>query len=215
MLTYEKIFDAIFISLQVSVISTILSFFLSIIFSYIIAINNFTLKRTIIAFIGSLTSIPPVCAGLIVYLLISRSGPLGWMEILYTPSAMIIAQFLIIFPIMTTLFVNYIQDEYPRFSEELTSYGASKRDLIYLLIKNKRTIYMTVLLIGFGRAISEYGAAAIVGGSIDQVTRNMTSMIALETSKGNVLTGVILGIVLILLSLIISFIINILKKKND
>ena len=74
---------------------------------------------------------------------------------------------------------------------------------------------MTVLLIGFGRAISEYGAAAIVGGSIDQVTRNMTSMIALETSKGNVLTGVILGIILILLSLIISFIINILKKKND
>ncbi len=214
MLTYEKILDAIFISVQVSVISTISSFCLSIIFGCIIAINNFTFKRTIIAFIGSLTSIPPVCAGLIVYLLVSRSGPLGWMEILYTPSAMIIAQFLIIFPIMTTLIINYIQDEYPRFSEELTSYGASKKDLIYLLITNKRSIYMTVLLIGFGRAISEYGAAAIVGGSIDQVTRNMTSMIALETSKGNVLTGAILGIVLISLSLTISFIINIIKKDD-
>jgi len=214
MLTYEKVFDAIFISLHVSITSTLFSFFLSLIFGYLIAINNFMLKNIIIAFFGSLTSIPPVCAGLIVYLLISRSGPLGWMEILYTPSAMIIAQFLIILPIMTTLIINYIQEEYPRFSEELKSYGASKKDLMILLITNKKSIYLTVLLIGFGRAISEYGAAAIVGGSIDHVTRNMTSMIALETSKGNILTGVILGLILILLALIISFSINIIKKNN-
>ncbi len=214
MLTYEKVFDAIFISLHVSITSTLFSFFLSLIFGYLIAINNFMLKNIIIAFFGSLTSIPPVCAGLIVYLLISRSGPLGWMEILYTPSAMIIAQFLIILPIMTTLIINYIHEEYPRFSEELKSYGASKKDLMILLITNKKSIYLTVLLIGFGRAISEYGAAAIVGGSIDHVTRNMTSMIALETSKGNILTGVILGLILILLALIISFSINIIKKNN-
>ena len=214
MINYQKIFEAIYISLQVSIISTISAFLLSLFFGYLIAINNFFLKKTIVAFLGALTSIPPVCAGLIVYLLISRSGPLGWMEILYTPSAMIIAQFLIIFPIMITLIINYVEEEYPRFSEELNSYGASKKDLMLLLIINKKSIYMTVLLIGFGRAISEYGAAAIVGGSIDHVTRNMTSMIALETSKGNILIGVILGSILIILSLIISFGINLIKKND-
>jgi tungstate transport system permease protein len=188
---------------------------LSLFLGYLIAINKFYLKKTLIAFLASLTSIPPVCAGLIVYLLISRSGPLGWMEILYTPSAMIIAQFFIIFPIMITLIINYIEEEYPRFSEELNSYGASKKDLIFLMMVNKKSIYMTVLLIGFGRAISEYGAAAIVGGSIDHVTRNMTSMIALETSKGNILVGVILGLVLISFSLTISFVMSAIKKKDN
>ncbi len=213
MINYQKVFEAIYISLQVSILSTLFAFILSIIFGYLIAINKFFLKKTIISLMGSLTSIPPVCAGLFVYLLISRSGPLGWMEILYTPSAMIIAQFLIIFPIMITLIINYINDEYPRFREELDSFGASKRDLMFLLIINKKTIYLTVLLIGFGRAVSEYGAAAIVGGSIDHVTRNMTAMIALETSKGNVIVGVVLGIILISISLIISFSINMIKKK--
>ena len=189
MISYQKIFEAISISLHVSILSTLLAFLLSLSLGYLIAINKFYFRRTLIAFLASLTSIPPVCAGLIVYLLISRSGPLGWMEILYTPSAMIIAQFLIIFPIMITLIINYIEEEYPRFSEELNSYGASKKDLIFLMMVIKKSIYMTVLLLGFGRAISEYGAAAIVGGSIDHVTRNMTSMIALETSKGNILVG--------------------------
>jgi tungstate transport system permease protein len=128
---------------------------------------------------------------------------------------MIIAQFFIIFPIMITLIINYIEEEHPRFNDELNSYGASKKDLIFLMIVNKKSIYMTVLLIGFGRAISEYGAAAIVGGSIDHVTRNMTSMIALETSKGNVLLGVILGLVLILFSLTISFVMSVIKKKDN
>ena len=113
---------------------------------------------------GSLTSIPPVCAGLIVYLIISRQGPLGWMQLLYTPTAMIIAQFIIIFPIMTTLIINYIEQEYPQVKEELISYGASQKDIVMLMIINQKSIYLTIVLIGFGRAISEYGAAAIVGG---------------------------------------------------
>ena len=86
--------------------------------------------------------------------------------------------------------------------------------MIKLLLKNRSSFYFTILLIGFGRAISEYGAAAIVGGSIDHVTRNMTAMIALETAKGNILTGVILGLILISISLVISFMINFLKEKN-
>ena len=214
MLNTPKVLEAIGISLHVSFVSTLFAFFLSIFFGYLIATRKFLLKKYIVSFLGSLTSIPPVCAGLIVYLIISRSGPLGWMELLYTPLAMIIAQFIIIFPIMITLIINYIEREYPQLKDELISYGASQKDILFLLIINQKGIYLTTLLIGFGRAISEYGAAAIVGGSIDHVTRNMTSMIALETSKGNILTGVILGLILILLALIISFSINIIKKNN-
>lgn len=209
-----KIIDAISISLHVSLISTFFAFFLSILFGYLIATRQFFGKKYIVSILGSLTSIPPVCAGLIVYLIISRQGPLGWMQLLYTPSAMIIAQFIIIFPIMTTLIINYIENEYPQIKEELISYGASQIDILILMLTNQKSIYLTIVLIGFGRAISEYGAAAIVGGSIDHVTRNMTAMIALETAKGNIMVGVILGAILIALSLIISFGINFFKNND-
>ena len=209
-----KIIDAISISLHVSLISTFFAFFLSIFFGYFIAPRQFFGKKYIVSILGSLTSIPPVCAGLIVYLIISRQGPLGWMQLLYTPSAMIIAQFIIIFPIMTTLIINYIENEYPQIKEELISYGASQIDILILMLTNQKSIYLTIVLIGFGRAISEYGAAAIVGGSIDHVTRNMTAMIALETAKGNIMVGVILGAILIALSLIISFGINFFKNND-
>ena len=212
MLTFEKIQSAIFITLYVSIFSTIISFILSMFFGYILAIYQFKLKKPIIIFLSSMTSIPPVCAGLLVYLLISRSGPLGWMEILYSPLAMILAQIVITFPIMITLIIKNIETDYPIYKEELYSYGASKMDTIFLLISNKLNIYITVILVGFGRAISEYGAAAIVGGSIDHFTRNMTATIALETSKGNVSLGIILGAILISLTLIISIILNTLKN---
>ena len=213
MIEISKIFEAITISLHVRFVSTLFAFLISIFLGYLIGTNHFFLKKFFVSLLGSLTSIPPVCAGLIVYLIISRSGPLGWMEILYTPSAMIIAQFIIIFPIMTTLIVNYMESEYPQIKEELISYGASKKDTLLLLLSNQKNIYLTVILIGFGRAISEYGAAAIVGGSIDHLTRNMTSMIALETAKGNILIAIILGGILISISLLISFSINYFNKK--
>ena len=213
MIELSKIIEAITISLHVSLVSTLFAFLISIFLGYLIGTNHFFLKKFFVSLLGSLTSIPPVCAGLIVYLIISRSGPLGWMEILYTPSAMIIAQFIIIFPIMTTLIINYMESEYPQIKEELISYGASKKDTLLLLLSNQKNIYLTIILIGFGRAISEYGAAAIVGGSIDHITRNMTSMIALETAKGNILMAIILGGILISISLLISFSINYFKKK--
>ena len=212
MLTFEKIQSAILITLYVSIFSTIISFIFSMFFGYILAIYQFKLKKPIVIFLSSMTSIPPVCAGLLVYLLISRSGPLGWTEILYSPLAMILAQIVITFPIMITLIIKNIETDYPIYKEELLSYGASKKDIIFLLISNKLNIYITVILVGFGRAISEYGAAAIVGGSIDHFTRNMTATIALETSKGNVSLGIILGAILISLTLIISIILNTLKN---
>ena len=201
----EKIFEAIFISLYVSFFATLAGLLISLPLGVILAIKNFYFKNIVLAIVNALTAIPPVCAGLLCYIFVSRTGPLGWMEILYTPIAMMIAQFIIITPIMISLIARNIQEEYPLFEEELRSYGAKLGDTIKLLLMNKYKIYFTISIIGFGRAISEYGAAVIVGGSIDHLTRNITATIAQETSKGNLLLALQLGIVLIIISFIISF----------
>ena len=173
-----------------------------------IGINSFRGRQVIVACIHALTSIPPVCAGLLVYLFISRSGPLGWTGILYTPLAMIVAQSIIIIPIMVSLILKNIEEDFTSYKEELISYGASFKNILVLLIKNKITLYITIALVGFGRAISEYGAAAIVGGSIDHITRNVTASIALETSKGNLDIAIGLGSILIIISFMLSFMVN-------
>ena len=207
----ESIFQALYISLYVSCTATIISFLFSFPIAVIIITKKFHLKKLLITTINALTAIPPVCAGLICYLIVSRTGPFGWMGILYTPQAMMIAQFIIIVPIMMSLIINNLQEEYPLFEEELRSYGARLGNIIKLLLLNKYKIYITIGMIGFGRAISEYGAASIVGGSIDQLTKNMTATIAQETSKGNIYLALKLGIILLAVSFTISFISQIKK----
>lgn len=209
----ERIFEAVFISLYVSIFATIISILISLPLGTLLAIKNFPFKNIILATINALTAIPPVCAGLLCYLIVSRSGPLGWMGILYTPIAMMVAQFIIITPIMMSLIIRNIQEEYPLFEEEFKSYGAKFSDIMKLLLVNKYKVYFTIMIIGFGRAVSEYGAAAMVGGSIDHVTRNITATIAQETSKGNLYLALQLGIILISISFIISFLSQI-KNKN-
>ena len=208
-----KIFDAIFISLHVSLVTIIASLLICLPVGGILAIKNFPLKNVVLAIINGLSAIPPVCAGLVCYIIVSRSGPLGWMGILYTPIAMMIAQFIIVTPIMMSLIIQNIQEEYPLFREELKSYGATLFDTIKLLLINRYKIYLTISIIGFGRAISEYGAAAMVGGSIDHFTRSITVTIAHEASKGNLFLALQLGIILITISFIISFLSQI-NEKN-
>jgi len=209
----EKIIEVVIISLYVSIVATIISFVISLPLGMILAVKKFYLKNVIISIINGLTAIPPVCAGLICYLLVSRSGPFGWMEILYTPIAMMIAQFIIITPIMLSLMIRNIQEEYPLFEEELRSYGAKLIDIMKLLLINRYKVFFTISIIGFGRAISEYGAAVVVGGSIDHLTRNITATIAQETSKGNIYLALQLGIILISISFVVSFLTQI-KNKN-
>ena len=209
----EKIFEAIFISLHVSIFATIASLLVSWPLGTILAIKNFPLKNLILAIVNALTAIPPVCAGLVCYLIVSRSGPLGWMGILYTPTAMMLAQFIIITPIMMSLIIRNIQEEYPLFEEEFKSYGAKLGDIMKLLLVNKYKVYFTIMIIGFGRAVSEYGAAAMVGGSIDHVTKNITATIAQETSKGNLYLALQLGIILISISFALSFLSQISNKN--
>ena len=143
MLDTSKVLEAIGISLHVSFVSTLFAFFLSIFFGYLIATRKiFFLRKYIVSFfLGLLLQSLLFCAGLIVYLIISRSGPLGWMELLYTPSAMIIAQFIIIFPIMITLIINYIEREYPQLKDELISYGASQKRYFYFYLSQTKKKY--------------------------------------------------------------------------
>ena len=208
MYVLERVVEALIISLNVSIGSTLISLMISLPVGVMIGINSFRGRQVIVACIHALTSIPPVCAGLLVYLFISRSGPLGWTGILYTPLAMIVAQSIIIIPIMVSLILKNIEEDFTSYKEELISYGASFNNILVLLIKNKITLYITIALVGFGRAISEYGAAAIVGGSIDHITRNVTASIALETSKGNLDIAIGLGSILIIISFMLSFMVN-------
>tara|TARA_B100000767_G_scaffold190035_1_gene177332 strand:+ start:28 stop:669 length:642 start_codon:yes stop_codon:yes gene_type:complete len=208
MYVLDRVAEALIISLNVSIGSTLISLIISLPVGVMIGINSFRGRQVIVACIHALTSIPPVCAGLLVYLFISRSGPLGWTGILYTPLAMIVAQSIIIIPIMVSLILKNIEEDFTSYKEELISYGASFKNILVLLIKNKITLYITIALVGFGRAISEYGAAAIVGGSIDHITRNVTASIALETSKGNLDIAIGLGSILIIISFMLSFMVN-------
>jgi tungstate transport system permease protein len=141
--------------------------------------------------------LPPVVAGLVIYLLLSNAGPLGVLQLLYTPTAMIVAQMLLVVPIIGALTRQYCEDLLEEYDEQLRSLGASPREVTATLLWDGRYRLLTAVLAGFGRAIAEVGAVMIVGGNIDHVTRTMTTAIALETSKGNIALALALGLVLL------------------
>jgi len=148
--------------------------------------------------------LPPVVVGLVVYLLLSRAGPLGVLGILFTPTAMIIAQTILITPIIAALSRQIVADAWSEYREQLTSLGAGTMRAGLTLLWDTRFSLATVLLAGFGRAIAEVGAVMIVGGNIDGVTRVMTTTIALETSKGDLPLALALGLVLIAIVLLLN-----------
>ena len=162
-----------------------------------LAAVRFPGRRAVVAGLNTLLALPPVVVGLAVYLLLSRSGPLGALGILFTPSAMVIAQSILVLPIVTALTRQLIGDAMHGNGEQLRSMGASTLACALLLLVHERLALVTILLTAFGRAISEVGAVMIVGGNIDGITRVMTTTIALETSKGDLPLALGLGIVLL------------------
>ena len=148
---------------------------------------------------------PPVVVGLVVYLLLSRAGPLGALGLLFTPKAMVIAQTILIAPIIAALSRQIVEDAWSEYREQLTSLGAARSAARSRCCGTRAISLATVLLAGFGRAVAEVGAVMIVGGNIDGVTRVMTTTIALETSKGDLPLALALGIVLIAIVLLLNF----------
>jgi tungstate transport system permease protein len=162
-----------------------------------VALTRFPGRDPLIVLLNGFMGLPPVVAGLAVYLLLSRSGPLGPLGLLFTPTAMIIVQVVLITPIIAALTRQVIEDLWAEYRDELSAMGVGPIDRIATLLWDARFSLVTILLAGFGRAAAEVGAVIIVGGNIDGFTRVMTTTIALETSKGNLPLAVGLGIVLI------------------
>ena len=169
-----------------------------------IAIFRFPGRKILSVFLNALMGMPPVVVGLIVYLLLSRAGPFGVLGLLFTPTAMIIAQFLLILPIIAALTRQTIEDLWTEYREQLYSLDATLSQTLLTLLWEGRFSLSTTVLAGFGRASGEVGAVMIVGGNIDHLTRVMTTAIALEVSKGDLSLALALGIILIALSICIS-----------
>ncbi|CAG0910829.1 unnamed protein product, partial [Cyprideis torosa] len=167
----------------------------------VIAITRFRGRGTILVVMNALMGLPPVVVGLLVYIHLSRSGPLGFLGLLYTPTAMIIAQTILITPIVAALSRQVIEDLHAEYAEQFRSFCLTRAQIVRALLWDGRYSLLTVGLAGFGRAVAEVGAVIIVGGNIDHLTRVMTTAIALETSKGDLALALALGIVLLVIAL--------------
>lgn len=154
--------------------------------------------------LNALMGLPPVVVGLAVYLMLSASGPLGPLALLYTPAAMIIAQTILVTPIVAALTKQVVEDLHREYAEHFASLGVGPLDRVGALLWDARYSLLTVALAGFGRAVAEVGAVLIVGGNINHVTRVMTTTIALETSKGNLQLALALGVVLLSIALVVN-----------
>ena len=192
------------LSLRVSLTATLLAACIGLPLGAALAVGKFPGRRALTVFVNACMGLPPVVVGLVVYLLLSRAGPLGALGILFTPAAMIVAQTILIVPIVAALSRQVVADAWDQYREQLTSLGASTPRAALTLLWDTRFSLATVLLAGFGRAVAEVGAVMIVGGNIAGVTRVMTTTIALETSKGDLPLALALGLVLIAIVLILN-----------
>ena len=210
----NELWDIIILSLFVSFTALIIASLLGFIVGYYFAIYNFYFKKIILIFINSLMGIPPVVVGLIVYFIFASGGPLGILQLLYTPSAMIIAQTIIIFPIIASLSHEIFSKNWLEFKDQIRSLNIPFWGSVKLLFNHSYFLLITTLLSAFGRAISEVGAVMIVGGNIDHYTRVMTTAISLETRMGNLEYAMALGLVLISITIIIYSLVYLLNNRS-
>ncbi|HKY02064.1 MAG TPA: ABC transporter permease [Burkholderiales bacterium] len=185
------------LSLRVSLSAVFFAALLGLPLGAAVAVGRFPGRKVLIIVLNAMMGLPPVVVGLVVYLLLSRAGPFGQYGILFTPAAMVIAQAVLITPIIAALSRQVIEDAWREYHEHLRSLGASPISAAFTLLWDTRFSLLTTILAGFGRAVAEVGAVMIVGGNIDGVTRVMTTAIALETSKGDLPLALGLGVVLI------------------
>ena len=210
----HDLWEIIILSLYVSFIALIIGSVLGILFGYYLALKDFIFKNIILIVINSLMGIPPVVVGLIVYFIFASGGPLGIFELLYSPTAMIIAQIIIIFPIVASISHEIFFKNWHEFKDEFRSLNMPYFGIAKILVGHSYSLIITALLSAYGRAISEVGAVMIVGGNIDHYTRVMTTAISLETRMGNLEYAMALGLVLISITFFIYSFVYILNKKN-
>ncbi len=210
----EPYLNIVTLSLYISLIAVTLSMIISILISSKLAICDFHGKSFILLVFSSLMSLPPVVVGLILYILFSTSGAIGFMNLLYTPELMIFAQMLIIIPIIITLSYQVISNLYTIHGQYLLSMQTSNTRVLYTLLVEGRNDLLIIMLTGLGRALSEVGAVIIVGGNIAYNTRVMTTSIVLETSRGDLDLALNLGLTLLSIAVTINLLIFLLKKSK-
>jgi tungstate transport system permease protein len=196
--------EIVLLSLQVSLSAVALAALVGLPLGAVLAIGRFPGRGATIVLLNALMGLPPVVVGLTVYLLLSRAGPLGPLGLLYTPGAMILAQTILVVPIVAAITRQTVEDLRAEYDEQLRMLGIGPFAMIETLLWDARYSLLTALLAGFGRAVAEVGAVIIVGGNINHVTRVMTTTIALETSKGNLALALGLGVVLLAIAIVVN-----------
>jgi tungstate transport system permease protein len=215
LITFDAdLFEITALSLRVTLSATLVATLIGLPLGAWLAINRFRMRRVVIALLNALMGLPPVVVGLLVYVVFSRSGPLGVLGLLYTPTVMVIAQAIIITPIVTSIAHQAISDLWADYHDLLISLNATRWQRIQALIWDGRRALMTAALAGFGRAIGEVGAVMIVGGNIDHATRILTTAIALETGKGEFGMALALGFILIGLAIAVNLAVHILSRTE-
>lgn len=204
--------EIVVLSVRVSATALIISAVIGLSVGSFLAIHTFKGRNIVIIIVNALLALPPVVVGLVVYMMLSNAGPFGWLQLLYSPSAMIIAQVILITPIVIALSRQVLEELNTTYDEQLRSLGVYGFAKASTLLYEARHALLTVLLAGFGRAISEVGAVIIVGGNINHVTRVMTTTIALETSKGDLGLALALGIILLGIAVIVNIAASSLKQ---
>jgi len=200
-------------SLIISLSSALLASLLCLPLAGLIHFNQFPGKRILISLIQTFFSLPTVAVGLFVFVLFSRAGPLGGLNLLFTPTVMVLGQMILITPILLGLTVSALRGVDRTILDTARSLGASRMQMMVLTIREARFAVMAAVILGFGRAISEVGIALMVGGNIRGFTRVITTAISLETSKGDLELSIALGIILILIALIINILLNRLQQR--
>lgn len=202
------------LSLKISGTATFISLFVGVSIGTAVALNNFFGKRFVISLINTGMGLPPVVVGLFVTMMIWRSGPFGFLEILYTPYAMIIAQAIIATPIVMGISLAAIQNLHPNLRLQILALGASRLQMVWILIKEAKLPLLAAVMAGFGGVISEVGASIMVGGNIKGYSRVLTTATVMETGKGNFDIAIALGIILLILAFIINALLTQIQQRQ-
>jgi tungstate transport system permease protein len=208
-----KLLEIVALSLRVSLSAVAVATLVALPFGAALAVTRFPGRDALVVVVNALLGLPAVVVGLAIYLLLSRAGPLGAFGILFTPAAMVVAQAVLIFPLIAALARQAVADAWREYAEQFRSLGAGPVASSLALLHDLRFSLVTIVLAAFGRAIAEVGAVMIVGGNIDGVTRVMTTAIALETSKGDLPLALGLGIVLLSIVLVLNVAAHLLKER--
>lgn len=202
------------LSLTVSLSATALAVLAGVPLGSWIAVKKFPLKKLLIAMVNTGMGLPPVVAGLVVMLFLARSGPLGFLNWLYTPKGMIIAQFVIALPIITALSISAMQNVDPKFYNQILALGASERQAVWVCLKEIRLTMVAAVIAGFGRLVAEVGAVMIVGGNIRHQTRMLTTATVMETQMGNFDMAIAIGLVLLAVGFAVNLALTLIQQNK-